>query len=88
MSSSARFAACSIRRDDRLALLIQYMERDWFEEWVREHAPPPGANIVSPESLEDTSDVPPGTAVVLFDRDLGTSGLTARAVESIISPDL
>jgi len=44
---------CEIRslfnqRDDRLSLLIQWMERDWFEEWVREHTPPPGVNLVPP----------------------------------------
>jgi len=31
------------QRSDRAALLIQVLDREWFQEWIREHTPPPGA---------------------------------------------
>jgi hypothetical protein len=39
---------CEVRilfrqRKDRLVNLIQHWDRDWFEEWLRKHAPPPEA---------------------------------------------
>lgn len=33
------------QRDDRLVLLIQWLDRDWFAEWVKEHRPPSGARV-------------------------------------------
>ncbi len=36
------------QRSDRAALLIQVLDRGWFEEWIREHTPPPGARVVLP----------------------------------------
>lgn len=35
------------QRSDRAALLIQVLDREWFEEWIREHTPPPGAPVVA-----------------------------------------
>ncbi len=37
------------QRTDRAALLIQVLDREWFEEWVKQHTPPPGAPVVYPE---------------------------------------
>lgn len=34
------------QRSDRAALLIQVLDREWFEEWIREHTPPPGVPVV------------------------------------------
>ncbi|HHS97963.1 MAG TPA: hypothetical protein ENK08_08725 [Chloroflexi bacterium] len=36
------------QREDRVVLLIQWLDREWFEEWVKEHRPPPGARLVEP----------------------------------------
>lgn len=36
------------QRSDRAALLIQVLDREWFEGWIREHTPPPGARVVMP----------------------------------------
>jgi hypothetical protein len=41
---------CEIRslfaqRQDRLVMLVQWLDRDWFKEWVAEHAPPKGARL-------------------------------------------
>jgi hypothetical protein len=45
--------ACELRnlfsqRDDRLVLLIQGLDREWFENWLKDHSPPPGARLISP----------------------------------------
>lgn len=37
------------QRHDRLVLLIQYADREWFLEWVKQHAPPPGARVLPGE---------------------------------------
>ena len=37
------------QRDDRLVLLIQWMDREWFEGWIRDYSPPPGARVVAPQ---------------------------------------
>jgi hypothetical protein len=44
---------CEVRnlfdqRQDRLVLLIQWLDREWFEAWVRGHAPPKGARLAPP----------------------------------------
>ncbi|MDH7486837.1 MAG: hypothetical protein QHJ81_11240 [Anaerolineae bacterium] len=36
------------QRQDRLVLLVQWLDREWFDTWVKEHAPPPGARLISP----------------------------------------
>jgi len=36
------------QREDRLVMLIQMLDREWFETWMGEHSPPPGARLVSP----------------------------------------
>jgi hypothetical protein len=41
------------QRQDRLVNLIQWWDRKWFLEWIKEYSPPPGANVL-PE--------PPGSA--------------------------
>lgn len=33
------------QRSDRAALLIQVLDWEWFQEWIREHTPPRGARI-------------------------------------------
>ncbi len=45
--------ACELRnilnqREDRLVTLIQWLDREWFEEWVKSYSPPPGARLVPP----------------------------------------
>lgn len=35
-----------IQRKDRLVTLIQYLDREWFEAWVKDYSPPPGARVV------------------------------------------
>jgi len=35
------------QRSDRAALLIQVLDREWFEKWVKSYSPPPGARLVS-----------------------------------------
>jgi len=37
------------QRSDRAVLLIQVLDREWFEGWIREHTPPPGARLVVTE---------------------------------------
>ena len=34
------------QRHDRLVNLVQWWDRDWFLEWVKEYSPPPGAPIL------------------------------------------
>lgn len=34
------------QREDRLVLLIQWLDREWFEHWVGEHTPPPGSRVL------------------------------------------
>jgi len=36
------------QRDDRLVMLIQWLDREWFEAWIKDYSPPPGARLVSP----------------------------------------
>ena len=36
------------QRHDRLVLLIQWLDREWFTEWVKEYSPPPGARLAPP----------------------------------------
>ena len=36
------------QRDDRLVMLIQWLDREWFEAWIGNYSPPPGARLVSP----------------------------------------
>jgi len=43
---------CEVRslfsqRRDRLVLLLQWLDRAWFESWVQGHAPPEGVRLVS-----------------------------------------
>lgn len=45
--------ACEVRnvltqRTDRLVTLIQWLDREWFEEWVKNYSPPPGARLAPP----------------------------------------
>ena len=45
--------ACEVRnvltqRTDRLVTLIQWLDREWFEEWVKNYSPPPGVRLVPP----------------------------------------
>ena len=45
--------ACEVRsiltqRTDRLVTLIQWLDRDWFEAWVKEHSPPKGERLTQP----------------------------------------
>ena len=45
--------ACEVRsllnqREDRVVMLIQWLDREWFEEWVKRHSPPRGARLVPP----------------------------------------
>lgn len=37
------------QRQDRLVLLIQYLDREWFKKWVQKHTPPPGARLMPGE---------------------------------------
>ncbi|MFQ6101801.1 MAG: hypothetical protein ACE5OS_11300 [Anaerolineae bacterium] len=44
---------CEIRslitqRRDRLVMLIQWLDREWFENWVKSYSPPPDVRLVSP----------------------------------------
>jgi hypothetical protein len=44
---------CEVRclfrqRKDRLVNLIQHWDRDWFEDWLRKHAPPREALSTAP----------------------------------------
>ena len=34
------------QRSDRLVNLIQFLDREWFLEWVKEYHPPPGAPVL------------------------------------------
>jgi hypothetical protein len=34
------------QRKDRLVMLIQWLDRDWFEAWMKDYSPPPGARVV------------------------------------------
>lgn len=36
------------QRTDRLVTLIQWLDREWFEEWVKNYSPPPSARRVPP----------------------------------------
>lgn len=43
---------CEIRslfsqRQDRLVLLIQWLDREWFEQWIKSHSPPSGARLAT-----------------------------------------
>ncbi|MGD1996960.1 MAG: hypothetical protein PVH62_09325 [Anaerolineae bacterium] len=46
---------CEVRglfsqREDRLVNLIQWLDWEWFEEWVESHSPPEGVRLAeSPE---------------------------------------
>lgn len=33
------------QRQDRLVMLVQWLDREWFKEWVAVHTPPKGARI-------------------------------------------
>jgi pantothenate kinase-related protein Tda10 len=51
---------CEVRnmlgqRRDRLVNLIQWWDREWFLEWVKEYAPPPGVSIL-PDADRPASD--------------------------------
>ena len=35
------------QRRDRLVNLVQWLDREWFLEWIQEYSPPPGAPILS-----------------------------------------
>ena len=35
------------QRRDRLVNLVQWLDREWFLEWIQEYNPPPGAPILS-----------------------------------------
>jgi len=37
------------QREDRLVLLIQWLDREWFDRWVKEHVPPKGARVIPME---------------------------------------
>ncbi len=42
---------CEIRnlfaqREDRLVLLVQWLDREWFEGWIEHYTPPPGARVI------------------------------------------
>lgn len=37
------------QRRDRLVLLIQYLDREWFQEWMKKNTPPPGARVLPGE---------------------------------------
>jgi hypothetical protein len=42
---------CEVRslfgqRPDRLVLLIQALDREWFDEWVTDHSPPPDVQLM------------------------------------------
>jgi hypothetical protein len=42
---------CEVRslfsqRPDRLVLLVQALDREWFARWVVDHAPPPDVQLV------------------------------------------
>jgi hypothetical protein len=41
---------CNIlnQRKDGLVMLIQWLDREWFEAWAKEHRPPPDARLASP----------------------------------------
>ena len=44
------------QRRDRLVNLIQWWDREWFLEWVKDYAPPPGVPILpEPEELNSGS---------------------------------
>jgi len=34
------------QRADRLVLLVQWLDREWFDIWAKEHAPPPGTQLM------------------------------------------
>jgi len=35
------------QRDDRLVMLIQWLDREWFEAWLEAYSPPKGARLIS-----------------------------------------
>ncbi len=44
---------CEVRnllnqRQDRLVMLIQWLDREWFMEWVKAHTPPPDVRLAPP----------------------------------------
>jgi len=44
---------CEVRslfgqRQDRLVMLIQWLDREWFQSWVTAHAPPEGVRLAPP----------------------------------------
>ncbi len=44
---------CEVRnllnqRQDRLVMLIQWLDREWFKKWIESHTPPPNARLVPP----------------------------------------
>ncbi len=41
------------QRRDRLVNLVQWLDREWFLEWIIEYAPPPGAPVL-PHPPEET----------------------------------
>ena len=40
------------QRQDRLVNLVQWLDRQWFLEWIKEYTPPPGAAILPHPSAE------------------------------------
>ena len=36
------------QRRDRLVMLIQWLDREWFEAWVKHYSPPPGTRLAHP----------------------------------------
>ncbi|HID62848.1 MAG TPA: hypothetical protein EYP49_08955 [Anaerolineae bacterium] len=45
-----------VQRRDRAVGLIQWWDREWFEAWVKEHRPPPGARLVPPPERASTEE--------------------------------
>ena len=52
---------CEVRsmfsqRRDRLVNLIQWWDREWFLEWIKEYSPPPGASVLPhpPEPADES----------------------------------
>lgn len=43
------------QRRDRLVNLIQWWDREWFLEWIKEYSPPPGAAVL-PEPPEPAAE--------------------------------
>jgi hypothetical protein len=33
------------QRQDRLVMLVQWLDREWFKAWLAEHSPPKGARL-------------------------------------------